>query len=67
MILGMDWLSSLGKIEADFKKLQLKWRKKGRLCELQGDPSLSKASASWKSTLKMLSKEEEGYYITPVQ
>ena len=31
VVLGMDWLSSLGKIEADFKEVRLKWVRKGKL------------------------------------
>ena len=34
VILGMGWLSSLGKIEANFKELHLKWMRKGKFCEL---------------------------------
>ena len=57
VILGMDWLSSLGKIEADFQELNLKWGHDEKRLELRGDPLLCGAQACWKSTLKLLKKD----------
>ena len=66
VILGMDWLSSLEKIEVDFHELSLKWYANGKAWEILGDLALCHAQASWKSTLKVVKEDEEGYYITPV-
>ena len=65
VILGMDWLSSLGKIEADFYEMSLKWRKDGEQYEIRGDPTLCHAQTSWKSALKMLKEDGEGYFLNP--
>ena len=67
VVLGMDWLSSLGKIQADFKEMTLQWKEGGKLWEIMGDPSLCKARASWKATLQVLKEDGEGYMITPWQ
>lgn len=61
MVLGMDWLASLGNIEANFRNLVLKWGEQGE--ELRGDPALCKEKASWKAIFKALQDEGEGYYV----
>ena len=66
VILGMDWLSSLRKIEVDFHELCFKWHANGKAWEILGDLALCHAQALWKSTLKVLKEDGEGYYITPV-
>ena len=43
VILGMDWLSSLGKIEADFQEMTLKWKVDGKALGISGDPTLCHA------------------------
>ena len=63
MVLGMDWLSSLGKIEADFRAMTLQWKVGGRSWKMVGDPSLCRAQATWKTTMKALKEDGEGYYI----
>lgn len=40
MVLGMDWLASLGNIEANFGELCLKWKQGGQKYSIQGDPAL---------------------------
>ena len=65
VILGMDWLSSLGKIEADFQEMSLKWRKEGKQYEIWGDPALCHTQTSWKAAMKALKEEGEGYLLMP--
>ena len=43
VILGMDWLSSLGKIEVDFHEMTLKWKADGKVWEIIGDPAICHA------------------------
>ena len=43
VILGMDWLSSLGKIKADFQEVSLRWHKDGKEYEIWGDLALCHA------------------------
>ncbi|WVY93416.1 hypothetical protein V8G54_032504 [Vigna mungo] len=59
----MDWLTDLGDIEANFRNMIIKWGDEGGKKVLKGDPSLSKAQASWKSMIKALHDEGVGYYI----
>lgn len=62
LVLGMDWLASLGNIEANFKNLTIQWEVEGKKLKLQGDPSLSRTQASWKAMMKALHNEGEGFY-----
>ena len=66
VVLGMDWLASLGKIVADFEKLTLEWKERVRNC-IQGDPTLYRAQSSWKANLKVLKNEGEGYFVDPIR
>ena len=45
MVLGMDWLASLGNIEANFGKLCLQWETNGTKYCIKGDPALSTQSS----------------------
>ncbi|KAJ1383054.1 Aspartic peptidase domain superfamily [Sesbania bispinosa] len=63
VVLGMDWLASLGDIEANFRNLIIKWEVGGSKVALRGEPSLCKAQASWKTLIKALQDEGVGYYI----
>ncbi|GAU47870.1 hypothetical protein TSUD_404410 [Trifolium subterraneum] len=57
MVLGMDWLESLGNIEANFGNLSLKWEAEGKKYSIQGDPTMSTRQSSWKSLVKSLADE----------
>ena len=43
VILGIDWLFNLGKIEADFQEMTLKWKADGKVWEIIGDLALCHA------------------------
>ena len=45
MVLGMDWLVSLGKIEVDFQEMYLQWKAQGKEWRIQGDPALCHTQA----------------------
>ena len=64
VVLGMDWLSSLGNILANFQKLTIRWMEKRMVKMIQGDPTLCKSKASWKVALKALKDDGKGYFIT---
>ena len=66
VILGVDWLASLGDIKANFQKMTISWRTKETLQGIHGDPSLCRAKSSWKATLKALRDDGEGYFIAPI-
>ncbi|KAI5387964.1 hypothetical protein KIW84_073887 [Lathyrus oleraceus] len=63
MVLGMDWLASLGNIEANFGELCLKWKQGRQKYNIQGDPALCTRQASWKAMLKALTDEGMGFYL----
>lgn len=57
MVLGMDWLASLGDIKANFKQLIIKRKGGGKRMTICGDSSLCKDQASWKAMLKAIYDE----------
>jgi len=63
VVLGMEWLASLGDVEANFKNLTIKWGKKGNQQVLIGDPSLSKAQTAWKALIKAIQDDGDGFYV----
>ena len=65
IVLGVEWLRSLGKIEADFQEMSFSWGKGEDRKDLWGDPILCRIQSSWKTTLKALKESEEDYCITP--
>ena len=66
VILGVDWLASLGDIKANFQKMTISWKVKERPQGITGDPSLCRAKSSWKATLKALRDDGDGYFIAPI-
>jgi hypothetical protein len=66
MVLGMDWLASLGNIEANFGNLCLKWKKNGQNYLIQGDPAMCNRQASWKAMIKAMSNDGVGFYVHTV-
>jgi hypothetical protein len=66
MVLGMDWLASLGNIEANFSNLCLKCELDGKKYTIQGDPAMCNSQATWKTMIKALSDEGMGFYIHTV-
>ncbi|CAJ2679805.1 unnamed protein product [Trifolium pratense] len=67
MVLGMDWLASLGNIEANFGNLCLKWEVQGNKYMIQGDPSMCSSQVNCRTLLKAISKEGMGFYVHEVQ
>ncbi|XP_058725716.1 uncharacterized protein LOC131597011 [Vicia villosa] len=63
LVLGMDWLASLGKIEDNFGELSLKWEKEGLAYEIEGDPALCVRQSNWKAMLRNLRDEGVGFYV----
>ncbi|XP_045799541.1 uncharacterized protein LOC123893785 [Trifolium pratense] len=63
MVLGMDWLASLGNIEANFSNLCLKCELDGKKYTIQGDPTMCNSQATWKTMIKALPDEGMGFYI----
>ncbi|XP_057453204.1 uncharacterized protein LOC130745077 [Lotus japonicus] len=53
LVLGMDWLASLGNIKANFKNLTLQWEVHGRKMRLQGDHFKRENKQSMRSSKKL--------------
>ena len=52
VIIGMQWLNSLGITEVDWKNLILSFMYQGKKTIIRGDPSLTKARVSLKNLVK---------------
>lgn len=63
VILGMQWLYTLGVTEVDWRNLSMVINQKGKKIMLKGDPSLTKARVSLKRMVKMWATEDQGYLI----
>ncbi|KAA0047329.1 myosin-11 isoform X1 [Cucumis melo var. makuwa] len=63
VILGMQWLHSLGVTVVDWKNLTLTFSAEGKQICVKGDPSLTKARISLKSMFKTWLDQDEGYLI----
>lgn len=61
VVLGLDWLASLGNIEANFRNLCLKWSLGGQKYMIEDDPTLCTGQASWKAVMKALNDEGIGF------
>ncbi|CAH9070767.1 unnamed protein product [Cuscuta europaea] len=63
LVLGIEWLASLGEVQVNFSDLSIKWKEKGKDKMLKGGLELNRTKASWKSVLQTLQQEGEGYLI----
>lgn len=63
VILGMQWLHSLGVTEVDWRNLAMTFQYEGRKVMIKGDPSLTKTRVSWKTMMKTWGVEDQGYLV----
>ena len=63
VILGIQWLDTLGEMLVNWKVQQMKFWWEDKWVTLQGDLSLHSAEVSLKSLWKALGKEEEGIIV----
>ena len=63
VILGMQWLHSLGVTEFDWKKLIMTFQHEGKKVVIRGDPSLTKTMVSLKSLMKTWNSEDHKYLV----
>lgn len=52
LILGVEWLGSLGEVQIDWNKMIMKFIHGTKELELQGDPSLTRSLVSLRSLIK---------------
>lgn len=63
LVLGLDWLSSLGEVKTNFGKLELTLSRDGKLITLVCDPSLTKTELSYGAFVQILKEEGKGLLI----
>lgn len=63
VILGVQWLETLGTVVNNWKTQIMQFEAKGRTITLVGDASLVRSKISLKAMLRTLRKEKEGYYV----
>ncbi|TYK22515.1 transposon Tf2-1 polyprotein isoform X1 [Cucumis melo var. makuwa] len=63
VVLGMQWLHSLGITVVDWKNLTLTFYSEGKQISIKGDPSLTKLRISLKSMIKTWVEQDEGFLI----
>ncbi|KAJ1421315.1 Retrotransposon gag domain [Sesbania bispinosa] len=64
VVLGMEWLASLGDIRGNFQELTLMIPRRGGTMVLKGDPSLSRTAASIRSIMKAIHEDGLGFFLT---
>ncbi|GKG33077.1 hypothetical protein Tco_0430587, partial [Tanacetum coccineum] len=68
MVLGIQWLATLGDMQCNFKKLIMKFNHKGRQIVLRG---ISKTHVHWmqgnEGMLKQAELSSMDFYVYPVQ
>ncbi|XP_073149101.1 uncharacterized protein [Henckelia pumila] len=57
LILGVDWLRTLGDIMLNWQKMQMQFSWEGRMVVLHGDPTLNRSVVSLKSIVKFVALE----------
>lgn len=62
MVLGMQWLGTLGSMEVDWKKLTMKFNMGDSVVTLQGDPGLKKGGISLKTMVKEMKQKVNDFW-----
>ena len=63
VILGMQWLETLGRMQVNWKSLTMRFTLEEVAVILQGDPSLCSSLISLKAMLKAIKGEGEGILL----
>ncbi|XP_031276149.1 uncharacterized protein LOC116134605 [Pistacia vera] len=63
IVLGVTWLSSLGDVCVNWKKLTMRFQVEGNRVSLQRDPSLVKSKVSLKSMMRSINNTGEGFLV----
>lgn len=63
VILGMQWLETLGVTKTNWKEQKMEFEVNGRIARIEGDKSLGKSLISLKAMARTLSKDPYGYLI----
>ncbi|CAH9127383.1 unnamed protein product, partial [Cuscuta epithymum] len=63
LVLGMEWLTTLGNVEINFQKQSIKWKVQGVAQQIQGDPHLNSMEISLKTMTQILQDTGVGYFM----
>ena len=63
VVLGMQWLYSLGMTEVDWRNLTMTFVHQGEKIVIKGDPSLTKFRVSLKNMIKTWKDSDQGFLI----
>ena len=63
LILGVQWLGSLGTTSTNWQTLTMKFKVGGKAVTIRGDPTLHRAKVSLKSMMRTLKQEGEGFLV----
>ena len=63
LVLGMQWLGSLGSMEVNWKHLTMTFRMGSSLVVLQGDSGLCKSGVPLKTMVKEIKQEGQGFLV----
>ena len=63
VVLGMQWLGSLGCMEVNWKRLTMKFRMGNSVVVLQGESGLNKSKVSLKTMVKEIAQEGQGILV----
>ncbi|KZV56866.1 peroxidase 64 [Dorcoceras hygrometricum] len=64
IILGVEWLRTLGEVRLDWNKMRMRFKAEGQLVELTGDPTLQRSMLSLKSIGKVTEIEFAATILT---
>ncbi|PHT74656.1 hypothetical protein T459_21933 [Capsicum annuum] len=63
LVLGMEWLVTLGEMRVNWKLQIMKFNDAGRSVFLRGDPAMVRTVVSLKSMTKLLKKRNQGFFV----
>ncbi|CAH9101834.1 unnamed protein product [Cuscuta europaea] len=63
VVLGMEWLASLGDVEVNFQKQTIRWKEQGQEQLVQGDPQLNSLEVSLTTMTQILQDAGDGYLV----
>lgn len=63
VVLGMQWLYTLGVTEVDWRALTLRINRGDSIVTLKGDPSLTKTKVSLKTLVRSWEEADQGFLV----
>lgn len=62
LVLGVQWLETLGPVMTDYKKLTLQFEDQGSIVKFQGIPRLTKSEISGGGLRRLITRQEVEYF-----